>query len=265
MISFTNDRALKDPREEKALFDRRAWIGFLIISFLLLALLSRYLWLQVYSFESFSTRSESNRVSVRPVVPNRGLIYDRRGRVIADNMPAYRLEITPEKVAGKGPGLEELLDELSTLIELSDDNRNSFHKSRRNYRVFDSIPVKLNLSEREDARFAVNRHRFHGADVVPYLSRNYPYGELLTHVLGYTGRLDANDVAGVDSGNYRGTRSIGKIGVEQYWETELHGTSGFERVETNARGRVLKVLERQDAIDGTDLVLSIDVAVQKAA
>jgi len=265
VISYTNERALKDPREEQELFDSRAWAGLLIISFLMLALLSRYLWLQVYSFESFSTRSESNRVSVRPVVPNRGLIYDRRGRVIADNMPAYRLEITPEKVAGKGPGLEELLDELSTLIELSDDNRNSFHKSRRNYRVFDSIPVKLNLSEREVARFAVNRHRFHGADVVPYLSRNYPYGELLTHVLGYTGRLDANDVAGVDSGNYRGTRSIGKIGVEQYWETELHGTSGFERVETNARGRVLKVLERQDAIDGTDLVLSIDVAVQKAA
>jgi penicillin-binding protein 2 len=265
VISYTNERALKDPREEQELFDRRAWTGLLIISICMLGLLSRYLWLQVFSFEDFSTRSESNRVSVRPVVPNRGLIYDRRGRVIADNLPAYRLEITPEKVAGKGAGLETLLDELSALVDLSDDNRQSFHKSRRNYRVFDSIPVKFNLSEREVARFAVNRHRFHGADVVPYLSRNYPYGELLTHVLGYTARLDAEDVARVDKGNYRGTHSIGKTGIEQYWEEQLHGTSGFERVETNARGRVLKVLEREDATAGTDLVLSIDVAVQKAA
>ena len=265
MIAYSNDRALKDLRDEQELFDRRAWVGLLIISLCMLALLSRYFWLQVYSFENFSTRSESNRVSVRPVVPNRGLIYDRRGRVIAENLPAYRLEITPEKVAGDGAGLEALLDELSTLIELSDYNLKSFHKSRRNYRVFDSIPVKFNLSEREVARFAVNRHRFQGADVVPYLSRNYPYGELLTHVLGYTGRLDADDIAGVDRGNYRGTRTIGKIGIEQYWEKELHGTSGFERVETNARGRVLKVLEREHAIAGTDLVLSIDVAVQKAA
>ena len=265
MISYTNDRAIKDTREEQQLFDRRAWTGFIIISLCMLALLGRYLWLQVYSFESYSTRSENNRVSVRPVVPNRGLIYDRRGRVIADNKPAYRLEITPEKVVGKEPGLEALLDELSTLINLSEDNRKGFHRSRRNYRVFDSIPVKFNLSEREVARFAVNQHRFDGADVVPYLSRNYPYGELLTHVLGYTGRLDADDIASVDEGNYRGTRTIGKIGIEQFRENELHGLSGFERVETNARGRVLKVLERQDAIPGTDLVLSIDVAVQKAA
>jgi len=265
VISYTNSRALKDPREERALFDRRAWTGFLVISLIMLALLSRYLWLQVYSFESFSTRSESNRVSVRPVVPNRGLIYDRRGRIIAENKPAYRLEITPEKVAGKGAGLEAVLDELSTLITLSDDHRKSFEKSRRHYRVFDSIPLKFDLSEREVARIAVNRHRFHGVDVVPYLSRYYPYGELLTHVLGYTGRLDENDVASVDEGNYRGTHSIGKIGVEKFWEKQLHGTSGFERVETNARGRVLKVLEREDAIPGTDLVLSIDVAVQRAA
>ena len=109
MISYTNERALKDPREEQELFDRRAWTGRLIISICMLGLLSRYLWLQVFSFEDFSTRSENNRVSVRPVVPNRGLIYDRRGRGIADNLPAYRLEITPEKVAGKGAGLETLL------------------------------------------------------------------------------------------------------------------------------------------------------------
>ena len=265
MISYSNDRAIKDALEEQQLFSHRVRTGLIVISVCMLALMGRYFWLQVHSFEKFSTRSENNRVRVRPVVPNRGLIYDRRGRVIADNKPAYRLEITPEKVDGRTPGLKALLDELSTLITINEDERKSFHKSRRHYRVFDSVPVKFNLSEREVARFSVNQHRFKGANVVPYLSRNYPYGELLTHVLGYTGRLDANDIASVDEGNYRGTRTIGKIGIEQYRETELHGVSGFERVETNASGRVLKVLERQDVVHGTDLVLSIDVAVQKAA
>lgn len=265
MISYSGKQAIKDEREERQLFESRAKISFVVIAVLMIALLGRYAWLQVYAFDGYSTRSESNRVRVRPIPPNRGMIYDRRGRVIAENRPAYRLEIVPELVPGKSIGLEALLDELSTLIDLSDDNRENFHKSRRNYREFDSVPVKFNLSEQEVARFAVNRYRFLGADVVPYLSRNYPYGELLTHVLGYTGRLDANDIARVDEGNYRGTRAIGKIGVEQFHETALHGTSGFERVETNVRGRVLKVLERQDAVPGTDLVLSIDVAVQRAA
>jgi len=265
VISYTTDNAIKDQRQEQQLFVSRARTGLIIIAVCMLALLGRYIWLQVFSYEGFSTRSESNRVSIRPVVPNRGLIYDRRGRVIAENLPAYRLEITPEKVPGKKQGLKTLLDELSTIIDLSGDNRKSFHRSRRHYRAFDSVPLKLNLSEREVARFAVNRHRFHGADVVPYLSRYYPYGELLTHVLGYTARMDADDIASVDEGNYRGTHSIGKIGIEQFQEKELHGTSGFERVETNARGRVLNVLERHDAIPGTDLVLSIDVAVQRAA
>lgn len=265
MIRFASDSAIKNEHDERQLFNRRAWTGFLIIALLMVVLLGRYVWLQIFAFDSFATRSESNRVSVRPVAPNRGMIYDRRGRIIAENRPAYRLEIVPENVPGKTAGLENLLDELSALIELDADDRQGFYQSRRHYRMFDSVPVKFNLSEQEVARFAVNRHRLQGADVVPYLSRNYPYGELLTHVLGYTGRLDEDDIASVDEGNYRGTRTIGKIGVEQFRENELHGTAGFERVETNASGRVLKVLERQDAIHGTDLVLSIDVAVQRAA
>ncbi len=265
MISYSRNRAIKDDRDERRLFEKRALTGFVIIALLMLALLARYVWLQVFAFESFSTRSESNRLAVRPVVPNRGIIYDRRGRVIADNQPAYRLEIIPENVAGKTSGLDTLLDELATLIDIDEDDRKAFYKSRRDYRVFDSIPLKFNLSEAEVARFAVNQHRFQGVDVVPYLSRHYPYGELLTHALGYTGRLDAQDIAKVDEGNYRGTRTIGKIGIEQFYEKELHGISGLEKVETNVRGRVLRVVERQDAVPGTDMVLSIDVAVQRAA
>jgi len=261
VIAYSKERPIKDPRDERRLFKRRARIAFIIIVVSMLALLSRYVWLQIFAHENFATRSESNRVSVRPVTPNRGLIYDRRGRAIAENRPAYRLEIVPEKVED----IEALLDELSELIALSEYDRKSFAKSRRHYRVFDSVPVKFNLSEQEVARFAVNRHRFAGADVVPYLSRYYPYGELMTHVVGYVGRLDDADIARVDAGNYRGTRMIGKTGIELFQEAKLHGTSGFERVETNASGRVLQVLERQDAIPGTDLVLSIDVAVQQAA
>ena len=261
MIAIGKERPIKDLRVERQLFERRARLAFTIIVLCILALLSRYIWLQVFENENFATRSESNRVSIRPVAPNRGLIYDRRGRVIAGNRPAYRLEIIPEKVED----ITALLDELSELIEISEDDRKTFLKSRRHFRVFDSVPFKFNLSEDEVARLAVNRHLFTGVDVVPYLSRYYPYGELLTHVLGYVGRLDEADVARVDAGNYRGTAMIGKIGVEQFHETQLHGTSGVERVETNARGRVLHVLERQDAIPGTDLVLSIDVAVQQAA
>lgn len=265
MIRRSSGRAIKDEQSEQRLFKRRAWSGFVLIALLLLVLLSRYVWLQIFAFDSFATRSESNRVSVRPIAPNRGIIYDRRGRIIAENRPAYRLEIVPENVPGKTEGLEALLDAVAGMIELNADHRKSFHQARRNYHVFKSVPVKFNLSEEEVARFVVNRHRFRGADVVPYLARHYPYGELLTHVLGYTGRLDADDIASVDEGNYRGTRTIGKIGIEQFREQDLHGTTGIEKVETNASGRVLNVLERQDAIPGVDLVLSIDVAVQRAA
>ncbi len=265
MIGRSDTRSIKDSREERRLFEHRARTGLAFVIVFLLALVGRYVWLQVIAYENFSTRSESNRVNVRPLVPNRGLIYDRRGRVIAENRPAYRLEIVPEKVPGKTDGLDALLDELSTLVELNEDVRRSFHKTRRHYQMFDSVPVKFNLSEQEVARFAVNRHRFAGADVVSYLSRSYPYGELLTHVLGYVGRVDEHDIARLDKGNYRGTRTIGKIGVERYREKILHGTSGFERVESNVRGRVVRVLERRGAIAGTDLVLSIDVAVQQAA
>lgn len=261
MIANHINRTLKDDHAEQRLFVGRAKTGFAVVVICMAMLLSRYVWLQYSAHDSFSARSDNNRVRVRPVVPNRGLIYDRRGRVIAENRPAYRLEIVPEKAGNVGA----LLKRLSKFIDISNEDIKGFRKTRGQYRAFDSVPVKFNLSEREVARFAVNRHRFPGADVVPYLSRYYPYGALLTHVLGYVGRMDADDISSVDAGNYRGTYSIGKTGVELYREKVLHGTSGFERVETNARGRVLKVIERQDAVVGDDLILSIDVAVQQAA
>lgn len=253
-------RPLKDQAEEQRRFNRRARLGLLVIVLCFLGLVARYFYLQVLEHHEFSTRSDRNRVHVQPVPPNRGLIYDRRGRVLAENRPAYRLELVPEKVSD----INATLDRVGEIVGLSDEDRARFREARSRYRDFQGIPIRFNLSEEEVARFAVNRHRFQGVDVIPYLSRHYPRGELMTHVLGYVGRIDAADLASVDEADYRGTTHIGKTGIERYYEKDLHGRSGMERVETNARGRVLQLLERQDPVPGSDLVLSVDVAVQRA-
>lgn len=256
-----SQRVLKDDFEEQRLFQRRAWIGFLGIVVLLVLLAVRYAYLQLWEHEDFTTRSESNRVQVRPVPPNRGMIYDRRGRVLATNRPAFRLEVVPEKTGD----LEDTLARLGEVVTLTEEDLERFDRTRQRYRDFHSVPLLLDLDEGEVSRFAVNRHRFDGVAVVPYLSRYYPYGDLLTHVLGYVGRIDERDLARVDADDYRGTTHIGKLGVERSYEDSLHGKRGLERVETNARGRTLRVLEREDPLEGSDLVLSIDVDVQRAA
>lgn len=261
MSGNTPHRPIKDARDEQRLFADRARAGFVIILLVFVGLASRYFYLQVLHHDDFSTRSESNRVHVQTVTPNRGLIYDRRGRILAENRPAYRLELIPEEVGD----VEQTLEALAELMKLTEEEKERFRSSRHRYRDFESIPVHFNLDESEVARFAVNRHRFQGVEVVPYLARSYPYRDMLTHVLGYVGRVDVRDLTRVDKNNYRGTTHIGKIGAERFYETQLHGTSGLERVETNARGRVLRVLERQDPVAGSDLVLSLDVAVQQAA
>ena len=260
-IPRTAGRPVKDDVQESQLFSNRAATAFLLIVLATLLLCLRYVYLQVVSHDEFSTRSISNRVRIVPVAPNRGLIYDRRGRPVAENLPAYRLELVPEKVED----LEGTILALSRIIDLPVDAVEKFQKNRVRHRVFDSVPLKFNLNEAEVARFAVDRHKFAGVEVVPYLARHYPYGELLTHVLGYVGRLDEEDVMRVDAGNYRGTTHIGKSGIERYYEDRLHGVSGIEKIETNAQGRVLSVLERQDPAHGDDLILSLDVQIQQAA
>ena len=183
-------RALKDAIQEIRLFNARLRLGLGFAFLLLLLLLLRFGWLQWISHDEFTTASTNNRVKVVPVAPNRGLIYDRRGRPIAENLPAYRLELVPEKVED----LEAVFKRLGEVVELPEDALEKFTRDRRRYRVFDAVPIKFNLNEDEVARFAVNRHFFPGVDIVPYLSRYYPYGELLTHVLGYVGRIDENDL-----------------------------------------------------------------------
>jgi len=261
LTSRNPSQPLKDQVLEGNLFTNRAMTAFGLVLAAILLLGLRYFYLQVISHDEFSTRSINNRVRIVPVAPNRGLIYDRRGRPIAQNLPAYRLELVPEKV----DDLETTILALGEIIELPDDVLEKFQSARKRHRVFDSVPLKFSLAGEEVARFAVDRHRFSGVEVVPYLARNYPYGELLTHVLGYVGRPDEDDLQRVDAGNYRGTTHIGKVGIERYYEDELHGVSGVEKIETNVQGRRLQVLNRQDPVHGDDLILSLDVLVQQAA
>ena len=261
LTSRNPGQPLKDQLLEGRLFASRALTAFGLVLAAIFLLSLRYVYLQVLSHDEFSTRSTSNRVSIVAVTPNRGLIYDRRGRPIAQNLPAYRLELVPEKV----DDLEQTILALGEIIELPKDVLEKFQRARKQHRVFDSVPLKFNLTEEEVARFAVDRHYFSGVEVVPYLARHYPYGELLTHVLGYVGRLDENDVRRVDAGNYRGATHIGKVGIERYYEDALHGVNGVEKIETNAQGRRLRVLDRQDPLHGDDLILSLDVQVQQAA
>jgi len=252
---------IKSQALEAAEFRRRALIAFGLVLLVLLALAARYVYLQVVNYEEFAARSANNQVRIVPVPPNRGLIYDRRGRPVAENRPGFRLELVPEKVGD----VEQTLARLAEFIALPEEALEEFEKQRPRYRVFDSVPLKFNLSEEEVARFAVDRHLFEGVEIVPYLARHYPYGDLLTHALGYVGRLDAEDLERVDEGNYRGTTHIGKSGIERYYEDALHGSSGIEKIETNVQGRTLQVLEREAPVHGDDLVLSLDVVVQQAA
>lgn len=255
------NQPIKNEQDEQDLFRRRALVGFVCIAVLVGLLASRYVYLQLWQHEDFTTRSESNRVQVRSVAPSRGVIYDRRGRVVAANRPAYRLEVIPEKTGD----LEETLQRLADIVTLTDEDLERFATARGQALSFHSIPLRLDLDEGELSRFAVNGHRFPGVSVVPYLSRHYPHGALLTHVLGYVGRLDERDLTTVDPRNYRGTTHIGKQGIEKSYEPLLHGISGVERVETNVRGRSVRELERLDPVPGSDLILSIDIDVQKAA
>ena len=261
LIPRSPGHPLKDHVLEGRSFANRAMTAFGLALAAIFLLSLRYVYLQVISHEEFTTRSINNRVRIVPVAPNRGLIYDRRGRPIAQNLPAYRLELVPEKVHD----LEKTILALGKFIEFPEDILEKFQRARKQHRVFDSVPLKFSLDSEEVARFAVDRHRFPGVEVVPYLARYYPYGELLTHVLGYVGRPDENDLRRVDAGNYRGTTHIGKVGIERYYEDQLHGVSGVEKIETNVQGRRLRVLERQDPVHGDDLVLSLDVLVQQAA
>ncbi|WP_413624296.1 penicillin-binding protein 2 [Luteibacter sp. Lutesp34] len=256
--------SIKEVRGEVALFRRRAMTGFALILLGLAGVCVRYVYLQVLHHDEFVVRSDQNRVKPRAIPPARGLIYDRNGVLLADNVPAFRLEVTPEQVTD----MDDMLKRLGAVVPLSDEDIAAFRKQVKQSRRFEGVPLKLKLTEDEIGRFAVNRWQFPGVDVVPYLTRRYPMGAQLAHVIGYVSRIDADDLENMDEeeeASYKGTTHIGRIGIERYYEKLLHGEPGYELVEVNADGRTQAVLDTTPPTPGKNIYLSIDVRLQKAA
>ncbi|MEZ5455645.1 MAG: penicillin-binding protein 2 [Lysobacteraceae bacterium] len=251
---------LRNAIQDAQRFRRRAAIAFVAVTLAVLALAGRFAWLQIVQHAEYVTRADSNRIRTLPIVPARGLIFDRKGRLLADNVPAYRLELVPEAVGDVDAAIQRLRE----FLPLDEDELARFQSQRTSRRRFQSLPVKFRLTEAEVAAFAVRRHLFPGMEVVPYLTRRYPYGELLAHVVGYVGRIDEADLERLDAAAYRGATHVGKSGIERYYEERLHGHVGSERVEVNAEGRVLRVLDRELAVSGEHLYLSIDIDLQQA-
>lgn len=237
--------------------------GFVLLLFLLL--FGRFFYLQVTQREHYHTLAEANRISISPLVPNRGLIFDRNGEVLAHNYSAYTLEIVPSKTAD----LDALINELSTVVEIGARDRRRFKKLREESKRFGSLPIRTRLSDVEVARFAANRYRFPGVEIKARLFRQYPRGESASHVVGYIGRINDKDLeqleANNDLSNYRGSQYMGKIGIEQSYERELHGVTGFEEIETDAIGRAIRIISRTPPVSGNNLMLSLDARLQEVA
>jgi penicillin-binding protein 2 len=252
---------IKDIAAETRIVRGRVIAACFVILVLAGVLILRMVQLQVMEYEHFSTLSEDNRVKIVPLAPTRGLIYDRNGVELAQNLPTFSLEIVPENVED----MDELLAELGELVTITPDDIERFQGMLKKKRPFQSVPLRYRLNEEEVARFSVNRHRFPGADVHARLTRNYPLGPLAVHLIGYVGSMNEEDMQSVDAAEYRGTTHIGKTGVEQAYESVLHGKPGFQHVETNAQGRILRVLERSDPVPGNNIYLTIDASLQAVA
>ena len=255
---------LKDLEREMSRFRGRllAAAGFVLLAFALLG--ARLVYLQVFRHDDLAMQAEANRIAVVPIVPNRGLIVDRNGIVLATNYSAYTLEITPSRA---GP-LEPLLDDLSQVVDITARDRRRFRRLLEESKSFESLPLRTKLSQEDVSRFVAQRFRFPGVDVKARLFRSYPLGEVGSHLLGYIGRINQAEKKAMDEwpeetqNNYKGTDYIGKLGLEQSYERELHGHTGFEEVETSAAGRAVRRLASHPATPGNTLKLSIDIRLQ---
>ena len=241
---------------------RRMTVAFFIVALMLLVLISRFFYLQVIEHEKHQSLSDNNRLEVLPISPIRGLIYDRNGELLAENLPSHTLSI----VAERADDIDELVLELRRLVELSDEQVERFYKRLKQYRrPFDPIPLKIKLTEEEIAVLAANRIFLNGVIVEAELIRQYPHGDAFAHVLGYVGRINEQEAKELDVGEYAGIRFIGKQGVERQYENVLLGKAGYQRVETNARGRILNVLEKESPTPGANLHLQLDRSLQQKA
>ena len=253
---------IKDHLNEAGIVQRRIILAVIFIALISSGLLARMYWLQVVQYEHHSTLSENNRVHVQPIPPARGRIYDRNGVVLAENRPSFSLNITRERV----PDLDATIELVRTLLELGDEDIEQLQRrlSQRR-RPFEAVPVMFNLTEDQIARIAVNQFRLPGIEVQASFVRHYPQAEHFAHAVGYVGRINDQEVERIDRVAYAGTHYIGKTGVERFYEDLLHGKVGYEEVETNARGRVLRVLKRTEPESGRDLTLHLDSRLQAVA
>jgi len=252
---------IKNHTLEALLFKRRALVAAVFSILLILVLLSRLVYLQFFEFSHFSTLSDNNRVRLSPIVPNRGLIYDRNGVVLAENRPSYQLEIIPEQVKD----MREMLFELGRVVDLDESTLKRFARQLKRSHKFEAIPLRTKLSDEEVARLAVNRHRFPGVEINARLGRHYPLGESMAHVVGYVGRIDEEELKRVDQTNYKGSTHIGKTGLERYYESQLHGLVGYKNVEVNVQGRELRVLDKIPPVPGNNIWLTLDARLQVVA
>ncbi len=253
--------SIKDYLFESRLFLTRAIIGAIIVFIALTIIIARMVNLQVVSHDHYRTLSQDNRVKTEPLPPTRGLIHDSNGALLAQNLPAFSLEVTPEKVED----LELTLTEIGKILPISEHDRQRFMRLKKQRRRFDSIPIRVRLTEKEVALFATNRHRFPGVDIKAILLRDYPQGKAAAHVIGYVGRINQRETEKIDLSEYSGTRHIGKNGIERSYEKELHGRVGVQQVEVNAKGRVLRVLESHAPTPGTNLRLFLNMELQREA
>src|SRR5436190_9848255 len=255
---------LKNPARELSHFRRRLIVVAALIVLGFAGLIGRFVYLQLFQHQHYQTLAESNRIAIVPIVPNRGVITDRNGVVLAQSYSAYTLEVTPSRVKN----LDETIDELAKLVEIQARDRKRFRRLLEETKNFESLPLRTRLSDEEVARFAVNRYRFPGVEIKARLFRQYPFGEIASHVIGYIGRINDRDVERIDewdeTANYKGSDYIGKVGLELSYERELHGTTGVEEVEVDAGGRAVRTLSRTAPTSGNNLRLSLDIKLQQA-
>lgn len=256
---------IRNHSAESALFMRRTLVVFFAIIVAIAALISNLYYLQINSFESFQTRSNDNRINVQTVPPNRGLIYDRNGIILAENRPVYSLQV----VVKKTKNLKQKIEKLRDMLDLSDQEVESFYSRNRYARSFKPILLRDQLSKEEVALFTVNQHQFKGFSIQANLKRYYPFGEAFTHVLGYIAKINSNDLKRIqdrgETARYRGTNYIGKLGIEKYYEELLHGKPGQRQVEVDSWGKVIRVLSFTPPIPGKDIKLNIDIQLQLKA
>ena len=254
--------ALKDAAQEKDIFAKRAYLAAFFVMGLFVVLAWRMAFLQVSQYELYASKSENNRVQLQPVAPIRGLIFDRNGILLAENLPSHSLTLVPERVED----LTETLALIDTLVGLSEDEKARFHKRNKQWRrPYEAITLKFRLSEADIAKLTVNGYFLPGVQVEAELVRHYPRGADFAHVLGYVGQINEKEKKRLDAAKYKATRRIGKIGIERHYQSLLHGQVGYQKVETNAQGRILNVLERQSPKPGGNLTLSLDANLQRAA